>query len=228
MNRLLWHKNSDFYGIRTRLLCHRSRFYWGWRWSSIYWAALLSHSQGCGAGTLDTERDGAKLPTYTPPSPGSLKALLFPTRLIKVDDKGTQGVRGTWWNFLYSFLRTLSETPPTPTDLEESTAVHLQFVRQYAPHLCTAVLLRKYWGWGHRKTRNPKLLEKNSKMTPRTPTPNSLIPKKLCFSSTFEVFFEFSSRNLGSGSGGSILSFFRGVSGFVVLDPCGWPDGSQD
>ena len=28
----------------------------------------------------------------------------------------------------------VSETP-TPTGLEESTAVHLQFVRQYAPHL---------------------------------------------------------------------------------------------
>ena len=70
-----------------------------------------------------------------------------------------------------------SETP-TSTRLKESTAVHLQFVRQYAPHLCiagpswfrsleemetlqyasrlygstppicTAVLLRDYWGLG--------------------------------------------------------------------------------
>ena len=31
-------------------------------------------------------------------------------------------------------LRSVSETP-TPTRLEESTAVHLQFVQQYAPHL---------------------------------------------------------------------------------------------
>ena len=80
----------------------------------------------------------------------------------------------------------VSETP-TPTTCLKSTAVHLQFVRQYAPHLyrraflasklrrkgnptirlpfvlqyashlygstppiCTAVLLEKYWGWGHR------------------------------------------------------------------------------
>ena len=80
------------------------------------------------------------------------------------------------------FLGNVSETP-TPTTCLKSTAVHLQFVRQYAPHLyrrallafklregnpapfvlryashlysstppiCTAVLLEKYWGWGHR------------------------------------------------------------------------------
>ena len=37
-NRLLWHTNSDFYGIRTPpLLCHMNRFYWGWGWSLICW-----------------------------------------------------------------------------------------------------------------------------------------------------------------------------------------------
>ena len=38
--------NPDFYGIQTptfmayepRLLCHMSRSYWGWGWSSTYWA----------------------------------------------------------------------------------------------------------------------------------------------------------------------------------------------
>ena len=28
-NRLLWHTNSDFYGIRTRLLCHMKPFLLG-------------------------------------------------------------------------------------------------------------------------------------------------------------------------------------------------------
>ena len=36
-------------------------------------------------------------------------------------------------------IRRVSETP-TPTGLEESTAVHLQFVRQYPPPICIAVL----------------------------------------------------------------------------------------
>ena len=40
---------------------------------------------------------GAKVPPYNgndpPPAPGSLKALLFPPLLIKVENKGTQGVR---------------------------------------------------------------------------------------------------------------------------------------
>ena len=85
-----------------------------------------------------------------------------------------------------AYLRRVSETP-TPTTCLKSPAIHLQFVRQYAPHLyrrtfllsklrrkgnpavrlpfvlqyashlcgstppiCTAVLLEKYWGWGHR------------------------------------------------------------------------------
>ena len=38
--RLLWHTSSDFYGIRTRLLCRMSRFYWGRGWSSIYFRDL--------------------------------------------------------------------------------------------------------------------------------------------------------------------------------------------
>ena len=88
--------------------------------------------------------------------------------------------------FCFLLLGNVSETP-TPTTCLKSTAVHLQFVRQYVPHLyrrtflasklrrkgnpavrlpfilqyashlycstppiCTAVLLEKYWGWGHR------------------------------------------------------------------------------
>ena len=37
-------------------------------------------------------------------------------------------------------IRRVSETP-TPTGIEESTAVHLQFVRQYAPHLHRSTFL---------------------------------------------------------------------------------------
>ena len=57
-------------------------------------------------------------------------------------------------------------TPPlteTPTGLGESTAIHLQFVRQYAPGQLQGS-----------KTLSPEIPQKNSKITPRAPIPNSL------------------------------------------------------
>ena len=44
-NRLLRHTNSDFYGVRTPLLCHMNRFYWGWAWSLICWTVELLYLQ---------------------------------------------------------------------------------------------------------------------------------------------------------------------------------------
>ena len=45
LSQRIWCTNSDFYGIQTptlvayepRLLCHMSRFHWGWGWSSLCW-----------------------------------------------------------------------------------------------------------------------------------------------------------------------------------------------
>ena len=49
---------------------------------------------------LDTEYDQAKVPPYNgddpPPAPGSLKVLLLPPLLNKVQNKGTQGVRARY------------------------------------------------------------------------------------------------------------------------------------
>ena len=89
---------------------------------------------------------------------------------------GEGGVYMRAIGMLWQIVREVSETP-TPTRLEESTAVHLKFVRQctplciagpsrleafkkekhkqYTSHLygsmppiCAAVLSRKYWGLG--------------------------------------------------------------------------------
>ena len=43
-NRLLWHTNSDFYGMRTPTFTPYELFFGGWGWSSIYWNMLwLAH-----------------------------------------------------------------------------------------------------------------------------------------------------------------------------------------
>ena len=59
-------------------------------------------------------------------------------------------------------IRRISETP-TPTGLGESTAVHLQFVRQYPPHLyhCT-FLASKPWGKGNPTVHLPFVLQYTS------------------------------------------------------------------
>ena len=95
-------------------------------------------------------------------------------------------------------------------------------VRMRVTHRCIA---KRPASYRDPKPRNPKLLEKNSKITPRAPTPNSLKKnskntkntrktlEKYCFR-VFLVFFEFFSRNLGSGPGGVIFEFFSRSFGF--------------
>ena len=71
------------------------------------------------------------------------------------------------------------------------------------------------------KPRNPKLLEKNSKITPRAPTPNSLkktqkilkIPEKYYFLSIFSFFLSFF-KEFGVGARGVIFEFFSRNFGF--------------
>ena len=57
---------------------------------------------------IDAEYDRAKVPPYNgndpPPAPGSLKALLFPPRLNKVQNKGTEGVRARYGAELPPFV----------------------------------------------------------------------------------------------------------------------------
>ena len=81
----------------------------------------------------------------------------------------------------------------------------------------------------------PKLFEKNSKINPRAPTPNSLkkLKKyerkttKIVFFEFFFVFFEFFGGIWGRGSGGKFFSRSFGFRGFGILDPCSWPGVSQ-
>ena len=70
------------------------------------------------------------------------------------------------------------------------------------------------------KPRNPKILKKNSKITP-DPDPkfleknskNTKVTQKILFSCIFSIF-EFFFRNLGSGPGGVIFDFFSRIFGF--------------
>ena len=72
------------------------------------------------------------------------------------------------WNIAKWLLGNVSETP-TPTTCLKSTAIHLQFVRQYASHLygsmppiCTAALLEKYWGVAEKKKAYTNTTERKS------------------------------------------------------------------
>ena len=69
----------------------------------------------------------------------------------------------------HTLIGRVSETP-TPTGLERSTAVHLQFVRQYAPHLyrCT-FLASKPWRKGNPAVHLPFLLQYASHLYGSTP-----------------------------------------------------------
>ena len=57
---------------------------------------------------IDTEYDWAKVPAHNgndpPPAPGSLKALLFPPLLRKVQNKGAQGVQARYGTELPPFI----------------------------------------------------------------------------------------------------------------------------
>ena len=81
-------------------------------------------------------------------------------------------------------------------------------------------------GIQNRETRNPS--RKKLKSYPPGPDPKFLAEtserlKILVFFGYFQHFLSLFPRSLGLGPGGSFLSFFRGVSGFRVLDPCSWP-----
>ena len=63
---------------------------------------------------IDTEYDRAKVPPYNgndpPPSPASLKALLFPLLLNEVQNKGTQGVQARYGAELPPFISIVRHT----------------------------------------------------------------------------------------------------------------------
>ena len=84
------------------------------------------------------------------------------------------------------------------------------------------------------KTPKCEIPWKKLKNYPRTPTPKTKKKlkkyqkyRKILFLSIFSIFFVFF-EEFGVGVRGYFLSFFRGISGFGVLDPCSWPGVSQD
>ena len=74
-----------------------------WTWE------IIQKGKVSRSGKVDTEYDRAKVPPYNgnhprPPSPGSLKALLFPPLLNNVQNKGTQGVQARYGAELPPFI----------------------------------------------------------------------------------------------------------------------------
>ena len=94
-------------------------------------------------------------------------------------------------------------------------------VSHIEPHCKTSSVEKRPASYRDPKARNPKLLEKNSKMTPWAPTPNSLkktqkilkILKKNYFSGIFSIFWVFF-KEFRVGAQGVIFEFFSRNFGF--------------
>ena len=104
-------KSDIFYLLRDPLKCLLRTFFSSAEFSEVFALrvfTLLALSENWVHCKIDTEYDRAKVPPYNGndplPAPGSLKALLLPALLDKVQNKGTQGLQARYGAELPPFI----------------------------------------------------------------------------------------------------------------------------